>query len=79
MTAAFTVRLDEATLKSLDDLAERTERSRSWLAAKAIEEYVALNSWQLEQIEQGLAEANRGEFATDEEVERVRTKFSKRK
>jgi predicted transcriptional regulator len=47
MPAAFTVRLDETTLQALDRLAEQTECSRNWLAAKAIEDYVALNSWQI--------------------------------
>ncbi len=43
MPAAFTVRLDEATLGALDRLAEKTDRSRSWLVTKAIEDYVAQN------------------------------------
>jgi len=76
MPAAFTVRLDEATLGALDRLAERTERSRSWLVTKAIEDYVALNSWQIGKVEAGLAAAARGEFASDDEVARVRKKFS---
>ncbi len=45
MSAAFTVRLDESTLVALDRLAEKTERSRNWLVARAIEDYVALNAW----------------------------------
>ena len=53
MTAAFTLRLDEATLMALDRLAQKTERSRSWLAAKAIEDYIALNAWQIAKIEVG--------------------------
>ena len=51
MTSAFTLRLNEAPLDALDQLAEKTERSRSWLAAKAIEEYIALNAWQRGKIE----------------------------
>jgi predicted transcriptional regulator len=76
MAAAFTVRLDEKTLGALDELAQRTDRSRSWLVSQAVQDYVALNTWQLEKIETGLAAANRGEFASDEEVARVRRKFS---
>lgn len=79
MPAAFTVRLDEATLGALDRLAEQTERSRSWLVTKAIEDYVALNSWQIGKIEAGIAAADRGEFARDDEVARVRKKYSTRK
>ena len=54
MTAAFTLRLDDDTLKALDRLAEKTDRSRSWLAARAIEDYIALNAWQIEKIEAGI-------------------------
>ena len=75
MTAAFTIRLDDETLAKLDALAADTDRSRSWLATKAIETYVELNAWQVEQIKAGLAEADRGEFATEQEVEAVFAKY----
>ena len=76
MPAPFTVRLDEPTLHALDQLAEKTDRSRNWLVARAIEDFVALNAWQIGKIEAGLAAACRGEFATDEEIARFRTKFA---
>ena len=74
--SAFTLRLNEATLDALDQLAEKTERSRSWLAAKAIEEYIALNAWQFGKIEAGIAAADRGDFASDDDVARVVGKYS---
>lgn len=75
MTAAFTIRLDDETLAKLDALAADTDRSRNWLAAKAIETYIELNSWQIERIKEGIAQADRGEFATKEEVEAVFAKY----
>ena len=75
MTAAFTIRLDDQMMAKLDALAADTDRSRSWLAAKAIENYVELNAWQIARIKDGIAEADRGEFATDEEVEAVFAKY----
>jgi predicted transcriptional regulator len=75
MSAAFTVRLDETTLGALDQLAEKTERSRNWLVAKAIEDYVASNAWQVARIEAGIVAADRGDFATEADVARVRRKF----
>ena len=78
MSAAFTVRLDEATLGALDELAEKTDRSRTWLVTKAIEDYVALNAWQIGKIEAGVAAADQGDFASGEDVARVRTKFAGR-
>jgi predicted transcriptional regulator len=76
MSAAFTVRLDETTLGALDQLAEKTERSRNWLVSRAVEDFVALNAWQLGKIEAGLAAADRGDFASDDDVARVRKKFA---
>jgi len=76
MPAPFTIRLDEPTLNALDRLAEKTDRSRNWLVSRAIEDFVALNAWQIGKIEAGLAAADRSEFATEEELARVRTKFA---
>ena len=78
MSATLTVRLDEETLDALDKLAEKTDRSRSWLVTQAVQDYVALNAWQLEKIEEGIAAADRGDFASEDELERVRARFSKR-
>ena len=63
-------------MQALDRLAEKTERSRSWIAAKAIEDYIALNAWQIAKIEAGIAAADRGEFADADDVARVVRKYS---
>jgi predicted transcriptional regulator len=78
MTAAFTIRLDDETLAKLDALAADTDRSRNWLAAKAIENYVELNSWQIARIKEGLAQADRGEFATEEELDAIEAELQAR-
>ena len=75
MTAAFTIRLDDEMLAKLDALAADTDRSRNWIAAKAIQDYVELNAWQIQRIKEGIAEADRGDFATDEEVAAVFNKY----
>jgi predicted transcriptional regulator len=76
LTEAVTLRLSEATLEALDRLAEKTERPRSWLATKAIEDYIALNAWQIGKIEAGIVAADRGEFASDDDLARVVGKYS---
>jgi len=75
MTAAFTIRLDDEMLAKLDALAADTDRSRNWIAAKAIENYVELNAWQIQRIKEGIAEADRGEFATEEELDAIEAKL----
>jgi predicted transcriptional regulator len=78
MTAAFTIRLDDETLAKLDALAADTDRSRNWLAARAIENYVELNSWQIARIKEGIAQADRGEFATEEELDAIEAEIQAR-
>lgn len=68
---AFTVRVPDDTAERLDQLAQKQDRSRSYLAAKAIEDYVAREEWQLAEIEAGLAEAESEKFAGADEVARV--------
>jgi predicted transcriptional regulator len=75
MSAALTVRLDDAMIDTLDRLAQKTGRSPGSLVAEAVQDYLALNSWQLEKIESGIAAAERGDFATADEISRVRAKF----
>ncbi len=74
----LTLRIDSGLKKKLDKLAKSTQRSRSFLAAEAIREYVALNEWQIEEIKKAIQQADAGDFATDEEVEAMFRKWAKR-
>jgi RHH-type transcriptional regulator, rel operon repressor / antitoxin RelB len=74
-----TLRLDPDLRERLDQLAKTQRRSRSFVAAEAIREYVAVNEWQIEEIRKALQEADRGEFASDEQVRRVMSKWTTRK
>ena len=53
-------------------------RSRSFVAAEAIREYVALNHWQIEETRKGVTEAESGDFAGDKDVERTLKKWTRR-
>lgn len=68
MSTTMTIRLEEDTKSRLDQLAEATQRSRSFLAAEAIRDYIALNEWQIGEIRKAVKEAERGEFASDAQV-----------
>jgi RHH-type transcriptional regulator, rel operon repressor / antitoxin RelB len=74
----LTFRLDSRLKKKLDKLAKATERSRSFLVAEAIRDYVALNEWQIEEIKKGLREADAGDFASDKEMEETIGKWTRR-
>jgi RHH-type transcriptional regulator, rel operon repressor / antitoxin RelB len=77
-SSVLTLRLDRQLKKQLDLLSRATSRSRSFVAAEAIREYVALNNWQIEETAKALAEADRGEFASDKEVQRTLKKWTRR-
>ena len=77
-STVITLRLDSRLKKKLDKLADSTQRSRSFIAAEAIREYVELNEWQTEEIKKGIQEADAGDFASDQDVERVLRKWNRR-
>lgn len=77
-TEIITLRLDSKLKKKLDKLSKATERSRSYLAAEAIREFVALNEWQIEEIKKGLREADAGDFLTEEEFNQRIRKLTRR-
>lgn len=74
---AFTVRVSDELADKLNQLAEKLDRSRSYMAAQAIEDYVAREECQLAEIEAGIAEAERGEFASDADLAKVIGKYVK--
>jgi predicted transcriptional regulator len=74
---AFTIRVPDEVADRLNRIAEKLDRSRSYMVAKAIEEFVSREEWQLAEIEDGLAMADRGEFASDDDVARVVAKYVK--
>ncbi|HMN66718.1 MAG TPA: CopG family ribbon-helix-helix protein [Burkholderiaceae bacterium] len=71
----MTIRLEPEIKERLDLLAAATHRSKSFLAAEAIRQYVELNEWQVAETRAALAEANAGDFASDEEVEAVAARW----
>lgn len=74
---AFTVRLSDELAVQLDALAAKLDRSRSHVAAQAIGDFVLREAWQLAEIEVGLDDADRGDFATEDEVASVLEKHLK--
>ena len=68
-SATFTVRVNSAVKKRLEKLAKSTGRSRSFLAAEAIGEFVDANEWQIAGIKQAIASTDRGEGVPHAEVE----------
>ncbi len=75
--ASLTVstRIESKILKKLEKLSKATKRSKSYLAAEAIEKYVQEESWQIDAINEGIKEAEKGNFASDKELDNYLTKW----
>ena len=74
-STTMTIRLEPQLKDRLDQLAETTHRSKSFLAAEAIREFVDLNEWQIQEIKSAIKDADAGNFATDEQVREVFNKW----
>lgn len=68
-TEAITFQLAPDTRAELDSLARTVERDRDTLIAEAVAAYLDVNRWHVSQIEEGLRQAEAGEFATTAEVD----------
>ena len=75
MSTTLTIRLESDLKDRLDDLANVTNRSKSFLAAEAIQEFVDINEWQLQEIKTALAEADAGDFASAKELKKMLGKW----
>ncbi len=67
-STTFTVRVEIAAKKRLERLAKSTGRSRSFLAAEAINAYLDINEWQVAGIKRAIASLDRGEGISHERV-----------
>jgi len=74
-SATVSAKLEPAVADKLDLLAKATARSRSFLVAEAIETYVKDQAWQIQAIQDGIEEADKGNFATDKEVKKAFKKW----
>lgn len=57
-SATMTLRLDNKLKKRLEKLAVLSERTKSFLAAEAIKEYLDLHEWQMSEIKNAITEAD---------------------
>lgn len=79
-TTTISVRIPVEYKNRLDSLAQATDRSRAYLAAKAIEDYLNIQEWQILAIQEAVREADspNAEFVEhDEVVKRVKQMVKK--
>ncbi len=72
----MTIRLEPELKSRLDKLSAVTHRSKSFLAAEAVREFIEINEWQIEEIRTAVKEADAGDFASEQEVRAIFNKWS---
>ena len=68
-SVSVSFRAPEAQIRKLDRIAKGQRRDRTQLIGEAIEQYIALQELHLRRIDEGIAAADAGEFASDKEVQ----------
>ncbi|STX88386.1 CopG family ribbon-helix-helix protein [Legionella feeleii] len=59
-SALISVRVSTEIAERLEKLAKTIDRSKSYVAAEAIEEYLDVHEWQVQAIQEGLEEIEQG-------------------
>ncbi len=67
-TSVLTIRIDEDTKKRLSRLAQATKRTKSFIAAEAIQTFLDTNEWQIQSIHKGIQDAEEGRLVEHEHV-----------
>lgn len=73
----ISIRTDSELVNQFDGMASDTGRTRSFLVNEAMREYIAREAWQVAEIKKALAEADAGDFATDEEMAALDKKWGR--
>ncbi len=74
-TRTINVRVPIDVFSQLDELATATARTKSFLTVEALSSYLEAQSWQGQEVTQAIDEMDRGECATDAEVDAVFAKY----
>ena len=75
MSTTMTIRLEPELKERLDQLAQATQRSKSYLAAEALRDFIELNEWQIQEIKSAIQEADSDDFASEKAVTKAKKKW----
>ncbi|AFZ08353.1 hypothetical protein Osc7112_4019 [Oscillatoria nigro-viridis PCC 7112] len=73
---SFTFLLDSEKKEALKAIANVTDRDLTYVLNEAIASYLDIYQWLLDEINKGVAEAEAGDFASDDEVKAVFVKLT---
>ncbi len=75
-TTLISVRVRPELSARLEKLAVSVDRSKSYLAAEAIEDYLDLHEWQIQAIEEGIVAVDQGDTVS---FESIKTEWEKQR
>ena len=75
MMGNVAINLEPELKHRLEKLSDIIRLPESTIIVEAIRDFVELNEWQIQEIKDAIDEADRGEFATNEEVGEVFRKW----
>lgn len=75
LTSTLSFRVPTETKKNLEKLAEISNRRKSDIMLEWIDEKLALEIWQIEETKKAILLADAGDFATPEEMLKMRDKW----
>ncbi|HME23365.1 MAG TPA: CopG family ribbon-helix-helix protein [Acetobacteraceae bacterium] len=67
-TAPVSVRLDSGLNDRLTAIAATLDRPKSWVIEQAVQDFVAVQEWQLAAIDEGIRAADEGRVVAHEDV-----------
>jgi predicted transcriptional regulator len=79
MTKTVSFRTEARKVKALDSLATSQKRDRSYLLNEAIDQYLDLQRYHIQLIEEGIRQADAGELLDHEQVEKLVVRPRRRK
>jgi predicted transcriptional regulator len=72
-------RLASDKVSALDELADSLDRDRTYLLGEAVQAYLDTQTWQLQQIRAGVADADAGRVIDHRKVKAMATRWKRRK
>lgn len=75
LSTQFNIRLDDELAQQLEEVAAALGRDRTWVAREALKRYLEIERSHIEAVKEGIAAAERGEFASEAEMERIFNRY----
>lgn len=72
-------RLESDKVSALDALADSLDRDRTYVLNEAVQAYLELQQWQLDEIQAGLADADAGRVVDHRKIRALADRWRRRK